>query len=150
MATTHQDDDGFTHTVPYGVPLPGDRTHPVGPEDPLVGLRGALAWQYAWTTAIALAWADPDKARELMTHPRRFFKVYAGYDLPEGLNLTVKQMKESDTKHQKTGWDPANRMWYLQNTELTMFIPPAPPVDQQAVALAAYVATARAYPFTGC
>jgi ribosomally synthesized peptide (two-chain TOMM family) len=109
-----------------------------------------MAWQYAWTSAIALAWSNPNMKSQLITDPHHFFKVYTNYILPSGITLTVKEMEKSDKDGQVTGWDPWNRIWYLQKTELTMYIPTPPPLDQQAVALAAYSATARAYPFTVC
>jgi hypothetical protein len=40
--------------------------------------------------------------------------------------------------------------WYLAPTRVDMYLPPKPALDQQAVALANYVATGRTYPFTSC
>jgi ribosomally synthesized peptide (two-chain TOMM family) len=109
-----------------------------------------MAWQYAWTSAIALAWSDAKMKTQLIEDPHKFFKVYANYILPTGIKLTVKEMEKHDKAGETTGWNPDNKIWYLQKTELTMYIPTPPPLEQQAVALAAYSATARAYPFTGC
>lgn len=145
-------DERFSGTRPFGaVPGSGDSNiDPAPAENPLVGLEGSLAWQYAWTSAIALAWSDPKLKALLIADPHVFFKVYTNYILPSGITLTVKEMEKNDGAGQATGWDPANKIWYLQKTELTMYIPTPPPLEQQAVALAAYSATARAYPFTGC
>jgi ribosomally synthesized peptide (two-chain TOMM family) len=121
---------------------------PVGPEDPIAGLRGAIGWQYAWPTAIALAWASEDRRQELKNDPREFFRVWANYKLPEGLTLHVEETPQKPGE--LSGWDPEKGCWYLKKSVLTMFLPPRPNVDQQAIALAAYNATARAYPFTIC
>lgn len=151
--TAESKDDRFSSTRPFGTGHGNGDKHNIDPapaENPLVGLEGAMAWQYAWTSAIALAWSDPKMKSKLITDPHQFFKVYTNYILPSGLTLTVKEMEKKDGAGQATGWDPENKIWYLQKTELTMYIPTPPPLDQQAVALAAYGATARAYPFTGC
>lgn len=154
--TADPKDDRFSSTQPFGKGH-GYGEHggkhdidPAAAEDPLAGLRGAMAWQYAWTSAIALAWSDPAMKSVLLGDPHLFFKVYTNYTLPSGITLTVKEMEKADMAGNTTGWDPKNKIWYLQKTELTMYIPPPPPHDERAVALAAYVATARAYPFTIC
>jgi ribosomally synthesized peptide (two-chain TOMM family) len=153
--TAEPKDDRFSHTRPFGHGTGhgyGDKHNidPAAAENPLVGLEGALAWQYAWTSAIALAWSDKKLTKQLCDDPHKFFKVYTNYILPTGIKLTVKPMETEDGAKEQTGWDPHNKIWYLQKTELTMYIPTPPPLEQQAVALAAYSATARAYPFTGC
>ena len=159
--TLDGNDNGFSSTGPFGLRRGrGDdddddddkksNIDPAGAEDPLVGLRGAMAWQYAWTSAIALAWSDPKMKLMLKNDPHSFFKAYTNYILPTGITLTVKEMEKADKDGMPTGWNQWDGIWYLQKTELTMYIPPPPPLDQQAVALAAYCATARAYPFTGC
>jgi ribosomally synthesized peptide (two-chain TOMM family) len=157
--TAQPKDDRFSSTRPFGTGHGhgyghghGDKDNidPAAAENPLVGLEGALAWQYAWTSAIALAWSDAKMKKQLVDDPHHFFKVYTNYILPTGIKLTVKEMEKHDKAGEATGWDPDNKIWYLQKTELTMYIPTPPPLEQQAVALAAYSATARAYPFTGC
>jgi ribosomally synthesized peptide (two-chain TOMM family) len=144
-------DDRFFKTPPFTGLLGGaSGSYPTPAEDPLQGLRGTLAWQYAWNQAIALAWSDDTLKADLIRDPRVFFKARMNYDLPEGLAFTVKEMDTADKNGNPSGWDPKINLWWLEKTELTMYIPPAPPLEQQAVALAAYCATARAYPFTMC
>src|SRR5262245_18753714 len=150
MATRKKSDDGFSSTIAFGKPSAKENIDAAPAEDPLVGLQDALAWQYGWTSPIAIAWSDPKMKTELIRDPHRFFKVYTNYILPTGITLKVREMERADKHGHETGWDPANGIWYLQKTELTMYIPTPPPLEQRAVAIAAYVATARAYPFTGC
>jgi len=148
--TTHKsrDLDATRGNALEGAPHQGT-VKPAKAEDPLAGLKNSMAWQFAWQTAIALAWSSKKDRDLLFSDPRTFFKVHARYDLPEGLDLAVEEMSV-DAQGREPGWDPQTSTWYLQNTKLTMYLPPAPPVEQRAVALAAYNATARTYPFTIC
>ncbi|WP_437678783.1 BMA_0021/BMA_0022 family TOMM bacteriocin [Sorangium sp. So ce131] len=138
-------DDYFTMTK-----LGGGGASAAGPEDPLHGIRSALKWQDAWMMAIALAWSDKDLEDALIGDPVTFFAVHCNYRVPDGITLTVSRM-DADTKDamgRKPGWDPANHIWFLKKSELTMYLPPKPDQSHQAVALSAYLATGRTYPFT--
>ena len=119
-------------------------------EDPLVGIRQAALWQNAWMAAIAMAWAsDTDKAALLANAPQ-FFKDKCGWEVPDGLDLKVTDLPKVDEDNNPLGWDAMLKQWELARTRVTMYLPPKPAVEQQAVALANYLATGRAYPFTTC
>lgn len=139
-------DSGF-HT---SFSMEGDAIHPVGPEGPLKGLRDSMKWQDAWMMAIAIAWSNEALQQELIQEPRKFFKERCDFDLPPGLTFKVITTPEKDSEGNRTGWDPEKKLWYLKNTEVTMYLPPAPALQDQAVALSAYLATGRTYPFTLC
>lgn len=121
---------------------------PVGPEDPIAGIRGDAEWENAWLSAVALAWSSPELQQRLIDDPRGFFLGQLGYNVPAGLTLYVRASEGKDPDGRPTGWDPVNRLWYLHNTELVMYIPPPPELKDQALALSAYAATGRTYPFT--
>ncbi len=136
-----------------GDPAGDDNCDPALPEDPIQGLRCSMAWQFAWQTAIALAWSSDQMKRELMEDPRRFFLVRTNYPLPEGLDLTIKDSTDDRAGFHPTKDAEGNTIggtWYLEATQLTMYLPKRPEAKDQAVGLAAYNATARTYPFTGC
>lgn len=131
-------------TPSYGI----GPSSPVGPEEPLQGIRSSMGWQNAWMTAIALAWSDEKLGEELIADPADFFRKHCKYQLPDGLTVRVAYMPQEDSAGKKTGWDPATKLWYLKNTEVTMFLPPPPPLEERSVALSAYSAAGRSYPFT--
>ncbi len=139
-------DEGFHNSADVN----GDVLHPVGPEGPLLGIRDSMKWQDAWMLAIAIAWSDDALKEELIREPRKFFKERCAFNLPSGLTFKVTTMPTHDSHGNNTGWDPERRMWYLKNTEVTMYLPPAPDLQDQAIALSAYLATGRTYPFTIC
>jgi ribosomally synthesized peptide (two-chain TOMM family) len=137
---------GVVHPPPVytdTAPRPGH----IPMEDPLQALRCNIAWQYAWETAIALAWSSEAMEKALVENPKRFIWEHSKYEVPEGIDLHVEKTTDPAAK-----WNPqeGGGHWTLQKNQLTMFIPRRPPAEQQAVALAAYNATGRSYPFTGC
>ena len=123
-------------------------TSGVGPEDPIDGIRGDAEWQNAWLSAIALAWSSPELQKALIADPRLFLLEQFKYKVPDGLTLVVRESEEKDDEGHATGWSPSTRLWYLNNTEVVMYIPRAPDLKDQALALSAYAATGRTYPFT--
>jgi hypothetical protein len=48
------------------------------------------------------------------------------------------------------GWDSFDKTWSLPRNVLFMLLPPKPPQEEEAIALAAYAGTGRTYPFTTC
>lgn len=128
-------------------PPPGacTATHP---ENPLSGIASSQAWQVAWVSAIALAWSSDQLKADLIADPAKFFQTHCNFKVPDGLTLGVRAMVEADAEGRATGWDAQTKVWYLQNTSVIMYLPPAPEVYQQAIALSAYAATGRTYPFT--
>jgi ribosomally synthesized peptide (two-chain TOMM family) len=116
----------------------------------LIGLETMAQWQSTWLRAIALAWSDPKLEALLIKDPKQFFRVYCTYKLPEHLNLKVQKDPSKAAR-----WEPGNPAkddwtWLLSRTEMTMFIPPKPEAGQSAVALAAYDAVGKSYPFSCC
>ncbi len=140
-------EEEWFETKPYG---PAGRDH-VEPEDPIQGLRSTLLWQAAWHTAVALAWSDSNHLSELIRDPRAFFEDRCGYVLPEGLTLRIVETPPAEVPTEPApGWDPDKKAWRLRKTVVTMYLPPAPALEERAVALAAFAATGRAYPFSVC
>lgn len=127
-----------------------DAAGPVRAEDPLAGLKTDMGWQNAWMTAMAMAWANEADKQALISHPEIFFRERLGWEVPEGLRLVVTDEPSHVENGQRLGWNQAQQAWYLAKTEVRMFLPPKPAVDQQGVALASYLATGRTYPFTTC
>jgi ribosomally synthesized peptide (two-chain TOMM family) len=115
-------------------------------------------WQPAWLRAIALAWSDKKYFDELVgvdakgqPKARAFFLKYCNFCLPDHLLLTV----EYD---EAAVWDPIGGddkpdtwLWRVKQTQLTMYLPrPPEKLEERPVALAAYEAMGRVYPFTTC
>jgi ribosomally synthesized peptide (two-chain TOMM family) len=124
-------------------------------EDPISGLDTTIKWQMVWLEAIALAWRDPEFKAELIQDPRRTLRAHFLFDLGPYVKLTVREATPGDdnasrgTRVEKlfNGWDPASDPL---TSEMIMALPPAPKVEDQAVALSFYNASGRAYPFTCC
>jgi ribosomally synthesized peptide (two-chain TOMM family) len=124
-------------------------------EDPVQGLDTQLKWQYVWVEAIALAWRDPAFKARLLKDPRNTLLEYFNFDLGPYVELTVREATPPDpsaasqTGLQRAfgGWDPANDPL---KSGMIMVLPPAPKVEDQAVALSFYNASGRSYPFTTC
>ena len=139
-------------------------------EDPVAGLDTTIKWQMVWLEAIAMAWRDPKFKAELLEDPRKALRGYFNFDLGPYAKLTVREATAPEmlpvhapsthghghghTAAHSTrlveafgGWDPARDP--LQS-EMIMALPPAPRVEDQAVALSFYNASGRAYPFTCC
>jgi len=129
-------------------------------EDILLANKKNAEWQPAWLRAIALAWSDPKYRDELVgvdertkaPKARAFLKKYCNFDVPEHLLLRVEQDDDADSGWDPVGGDrdPSTWLWKVKQTEMTMYIPKKPPAAQQSVALAAYEAMGRIYPFTTC
>lgn len=115
-----------------------------------MGIRANMLWQDAWIMAIALAWSDDALREELKSDPAAFFKQHCNFNVPESLTIEVLDSPDADSQGVAPGWDPETGIWYLRNTVVQMYLPPPPPVEQQAIAMSAYVATGRTYPFTVC
>ena len=124
-------------------------------EDPVSGLDTTIKWQMVWLEAIALAWRDDRFKKQLLGDPRAALKEYFNFDLGPYVKLTVREASppkhDHDPKtrleHAFGGWDPAHDPL---TSEMIMALPPAPRVEDQAVALSFYNASGRAYPFTCC
>jgi ribosomally synthesized peptide (two-chain TOMM family) len=124
-------------------------------EDPVKGLDTTIKWQMVWLEAIALAWRDPEFKKKLLAQPRFTLVEYFNFDLGPYVKLTIRECAPpvgnpaAKTRLEQVfgGWDPATDP--LQS-EMIMALPPAPKVEDQAVALSFYNASGRAYPFTCC
>jgi len=103
-------------------------------------------WNAVWPMAIALAWADPEFKAALLKDPRETLSNLMHYDFPKSILLTIKDAGATPN----SGWNEHFNNWNLPATEVTMWLPPAPALDQQAVALGSYTYTGQIYPFTCC
>ncbi len=125
-------------------------------EDPIKGLDTTIKWQMVWLEAIALAWRDPAFKKKLIEQPRLTLLEYFNFDLGPYVKLTIREatppeaqgtIPKTPLQHAFAGWDPAADPL---KSEMIMALPPAPKVEDQAVALSFYNASGRAYPFTCC
>jgi ribosomally synthesized peptide (two-chain TOMM family) len=124
-------------------------------EDPIQGLDTTIKWQMVWLEAIALAWRDPGFKKQLLADPRGTLREYFKFDLGPYVKLTVREATaphvdgppKSPIEHAFDGWDPSVDPL---RSEMIMALPPAPKLENQAVALSFYNASGRAYPFTCC
>jgi ribosomally synthesized peptide (two-chain TOMM family) len=103
-------------------------------------------WNAVWPMAIALAWTDPEFKAALLKDPRGTLSDLMNYDFPRSIILTVKDAGDVP----ESGWNSHFNIWKLPPTEVTLWLPPAPPLEQQSVALASYTYTGQIYPFTCC
>jgi ribosomally synthesized peptide (two-chain TOMM family) len=133
----------------------GDRkeTFPHDKEKFLEALEQNADWQPAWLRAIALAWQSDEYKRELTGNPREFLRKYCHYELPRYLELKIEEDPSKESAFDPGtpgGAAPAeNWVWHLPLTHLTMYLPPKPKDEGVApVALAAYEAIGKTYPFT--
>ncbi len=118
-----------------------------GDENPLEGLESNEAWRYAWSRAVAKAWQDPKFQDLLLTDTIAALKTF-DYDVPNGLKLDVKKYEGNEAYQEQNGVNGWIHMTNELSSHVTMILPPAPAVDEQAIALADYQATGRTYPFT--
>ena len=91
-----------------------------------------IAYRAAIMQAIALAWRDPAYRDQLIANPKQALKDGVGYDFPYAMELAV----DADSAE----WRPTTvGDWQvLQHNLLELVLPPAPAVDAQVQALAAY------------
>lgn len=115
-------------------------------------LEQTMHWQVIWPRVIAKAWEDLEFKAELLKDPTGTINKYFDYQLSEELDLTIIDSPAStpefdiDKAFNKNG-DP----WRdLPKLKLTIALPPAPKLEHQAIAITAYLDTARTYPFTCC
>jgi ribosomally synthesized peptide (two-chain TOMM family) len=131
----------------------GPATLPHEKEKFLEALEQNADWHPAWLRAIALAWQNDEYKRQLTSNPREFLRKYCRYELPQYLEMTVKEDPSTESVFvpgQPGGSSPSEEwVWHLPLTELTMYLPPRPEDERVApVALAAYEAIGKTYPFT--
>ncbi|MEL6345428.1 MAG: BMA_0021/BMA_0022 family TOMM bacteriocin [Myxococcota bacterium] len=134
--------------------------------------KAFLEWGGVWEQAIALAWWDEAFKKKLLAHPRKALLDTLQYKVPPFIDLKIIEVPEGEG----WGWRPLAKneidkistpppgyrhiggsnkrlnvhggWWDLPNFELQVPLPPKPPEDQIAVALAAFSYQGRAYPFT--
>jgi ribosomally synthesized peptide (two-chain TOMM family) len=109
----------------------------------------ARRWQIIWLRAIAKAWAEEDFKRELKEDARAALCKHFNYKLNPELDLTIKDASEVDPKNTPCYNPDAEDPWEgLPHHKLELVLPPAPPVEDRAIALADYGDTGRTYPMT--
>jgi ribosomally synthesized peptide (two-chain TOMM family) len=150
------------HTTPGSmleVPANGPVVTTGRPEDWTAASKTNADWQPAWLRAIALAWSDPNLMAELVgvdakgePKAKAFLQKHCDYTVPAHLRLEARADTGAGAGWYPGGVDanPDTWVWKVSQTELVMYVPVKPDVSQQAVALAAYEAIGRVYPFTTC
>ncbi|WP_437850159.1 BMA_0021/BMA_0022 family TOMM bacteriocin [Sorangium sp. So ce363] len=99
--------------------------------------EGLLELEGAWLRAVALCWEDPTQLDRLKSDPRGYLMAHCGYALPPGIELTIREAREPGSPggdalrfcEQRRGWDPSA-------SAITLYLPPAPELEDQPVALA--------------
>lgn len=122
------------------------KTGDIGEDSKPGAYEATMHWQVIWPRAIAKAWHDADFHQQLKDDPRKAILDHFQYELSDELNLTIKDAEAGQFVDVEKG-DPFPGLPHL---ELTMYIPPAPAADLQAVAITTYEDTGRTYPFTCC
>ena len=106
-----------------------------------------MEWQNIWLRAIALAWSNPEFKKALLADPRVAIRKAFDYEVNEALDLSVAEVTAEEAQWNTKG----NVDWCnLPNMRLTMPLPPAPKIADQAVAISDYADAGRTYPFTCC
>ena len=109
-----------------------------------------LRWQLVWLRAIADAWHFPEFRKQLTTKTgsalRKLFKDRYDYDLNKYLDLRIVEVSEKDQKKMRQpGFLPFEM---IPNMQLTLYLPPPPDPEHQAIAITDYADAGRVYPFT--
>jgi ribosomally synthesized peptide (two-chain TOMM family) len=91
-----------------------------------------LQYRAVIVQAIAVAWHDPQFLDRLLADPKKALHERFGYDYPMHMTLKVHADSATWTPTSNGGWTTS------QVNTLELVLPPAPPSDQVAVALAAY------------
>ncbi|WP_434047016.1 MULTISPECIES: BMA_0021/BMA_0022 family TOMM bacteriocin [Sorangium] len=96
------------------------------------------AFESACLRAIALAWEDRAKLELLRSDPRRFFRTFCDYELPQNLDLNIRESPQAPPAEGggAWGWDSRHGRWNLPKAEITLYLPPPPDLAERAVALA--------------
>ena len=106
-----------------------------------------MHWQTIWLRTIAKAWSDDEFKAKLLEYPRDAIGQAFNYEIPRTLKLSVKEADSDSVLLNKRGFHDWSD---LPPMELTMYLPPAPKADVQAIAIADYAESGRTYPFTCC
>jgi hypothetical protein len=123
--------------------LPGDANY-------LADVQRQYDWQLALTRMIAESWNDPKLRQQLIDGDaeqiRLLFLRKVNYALPNGVKVTFEAVDVRYIDNPKlNGW--ASGLDEL-SADVIIKLPPAPDPKFQAKAIADYVATGKAYPFT--
>lgn len=118
-------------------------------------MEGHMRWQVVWPRVVAKAWRDPEFHKDLLADAEKAIEDKFSFRFAESLKLTVKDEPRNvvfniDKAYNSTPGSAEDPWNGLSPMELTLFLPPKPDVDLQAVAITAYEDTGRTYPFTCC
>ncbi|KVE38735.1 BMA_0021/BMA_0022 family TOMM bacteriocin [Burkholderia sp. TSV86] len=91
-----------------------------------------LEFRAAVIRAIAVAWNDNDYLDQLLADPVKALHDKFDYRFPLAVDLKAVAETATWTPETTAGWT------CIKNNVLELVLPPAPPQDQEAVALAAY------------
>ncbi|MGK4004178.1 hypothetical protein WMF31_16210 [Sorangium sp. So ce1036] len=133
-----------TNSQTQAFDLGGDRASGISPgEQASPRERGISAsaleqLRLAWLRAVALAWAEPAKLDLLKRDPARFLEIHCGYELPEGLDLVVREEQAGPSSPEDAPRSPGVRDMDggARQAQLTMRVPPPPKLEDQAIAMA--------------
>lgn len=139
----------------------GAPTNNIGDDFRPGSLEAHMRWQVIWPRVVAKAWRDPDFHAALLADAETAIGEVFGYHFAASLKLVVKDepnevafdvSKAYNTDNDlRTEEGRAKDPWNgLSPMELTLYLPPKPDADLQAVAITAYEDTGRTYPFTCC
>jgi ribosomally synthesized peptide (two-chain TOMM family) len=109
-------------------------------------LARALRWRTIWPQVIAHAWADQDFKAALKDDACKAIKARFNYELSPELKLII---EDAQCGTYNPDAEPGKDRWKgLPQMELKLYIPPAPELKHQAIALTHYSETGRTYPMT--
>ncbi|KYG02824.1 hypothetical protein BE21_54260 [Sorangium cellulosum] len=112
-------------------------------------------WRYVWLQTVARAWSDSTFRDNLLKDAREAIRLTFGFNLPAYVDLKVMAPQPrlaSEHETETIGWNQKGNSggWRLPPMKVIMWLPPAPPGNDQAVALAEYAHSGRTYPFSTC
>jgi ribosomally synthesized peptide (two-chain TOMM family) len=124
---------------------PVDQAHDTSPAGRDLDRSNFYNFGPAWLRAIALVWSNPAMFEPLKRDPRQFLAAHCAYDLPDGIELTVCDgqdapngaLSQVDEQHNTDAPSP---------TRVTLYVPPAPQLEEQAVALATMAVDCFVFP----
>lgn len=129
------------------VQLPDDASSP-SDETSAETYARARRWQTIWPQIIAMAWKDKSFKDKLIADPRGVIQQEFGYPLSQELELSIEESPANTPPYNPNAEQGADRWRGLEPMKLKLYIPPAPGVEDQAIAITHYSETGRTYPMT--
>lgn len=108
-----------------------------------------LGFSEVYLQAIELSWRSSEFKEEFIKNPMSALQHYFHYTPSWNCILNVTEPK-NESNDKPFGWDNKTKTWNLPTNTLSVGLPKAPKIDQQAVALALYNNAGPSYLFTCC